>query len=96
MAAQGWVYTLRLEGGNYYVGFTNNLEHKVAQHFLGRGADWTRIWKPLEVVAVSEGGVELERAQTIALMARFGFHKVRGGGDSRALRFLRSPRSWAR
>ena len=79
MAGQGWVYTLRLDGGNWYVGWTQNLEQRICQHWLSRGADWTRIWKPLEVVAVSEGGLELEQAQTLAMMARHGWKRVRGG-----------------
>ena len=75
----GWVYTLRLEEGSFYIGFTRSLEHLIAQHFLGRGADWTRIYRPLEVVAVVQGDEELEQAQTIALMCRVGWRKVRGG-----------------
>jgi len=74
-----WVYTLKLEGGNFYVGFTRSLEYRIAQHFLGRGADWTRLYKPLEVVAAVQGDEELEQAQTIALMCRVGWRKVRGG-----------------
>ena len=56
----GFVYTLKLEAGRWYVGFTENLEQRVCQHFLGRGADWTRIWKPLSLFSVVEGGLELE------------------------------------
>ena len=33
----------------------------------------------MEVIAVSQGGQELEEAQTIALMARYGWRFVRGG-----------------
>ena len=61
------------------MGWTQHLEVRIAQHFLGRGADRTRLFKPLEVVAVSEGGQELEEAQTIALMCRHGWRYVRGG-----------------
>jgi hypothetical protein len=73
------VYTLKLEQGRYYVGWTQSLEVRIAQHFLGRGADWTRLFKPLEVIAVSQGGQDLEEAQTIAMMARYGWRFVRGG-----------------
>ena len=75
----GWVYTLKLERGSFYVGFTRNLEYRIAQHFLVRGSDWTRMFKPLEVVAVAQGDEELEQAQTLAMMCRFGWRKVRGG-----------------
>ena len=37
------------------------------------------MFKPFEVVAVTRGDEELEQAQTIALMCRVGWRKVRGG-----------------
>ena len=79
MSGPGYVYPLRLEQGRYYVGWAQSLELRIAQHFLGRGADWTRLLKPLEVFAVSQGGQDLEEAQTIAMMARYGWRVVRGG-----------------
>ena len=75
----GIVYVLKLEAGRWYCGFTENLEQRTAQHFLGRGADWTRLWKPLSLHSAVEGDTELENAQTIALMAQYGWRKVRGG-----------------
>ena len=36
------VYTLELDGGNYYVGFTDDIPKRMAEHFLGRGSRWTR------------------------------------------------------
>ena len=35
---QGHVYTLLLEGGNYYVGWSSSVENRIAQHFLGGGS----------------------------------------------------------
>ena len=40
--SDGWVYTLKLERGNFYVGSTRNLEYRIAQHSwvgarIGRG-----------------------------------------------------------
>ena len=75
----GIVYILKLEAGRWYCGYTENLEQRVAQHFLGRGADWTRIWRPLSLFSAVEGDLELENAQTVALMAQHGWRKVRGG-----------------
>ena len=59
--------------------WTQNLEVRIAQHFLGRGADWTRLFKPLEVMSVSRGCPDLEEAQAIAMMCRFGWRFVLGG-----------------
>ena len=72
-----FVYTLRLSGECWYVGMTGDLERRVSQHFLLRGSEWTKIHRPLEVVAVSRGGEDLENAQTIALM--YSWKRVRGG-----------------
>ena len=40
------VYVLELEGGNYYVGMSHNLSQRLAQHFSGNGAKWTKLHKP--------------------------------------------------
>ena len=75
----GWVYTLELEGGRYYIGYTEDLCCRIGQHFLRRGSLFTRTYKPLRVVSVVEGTKELEDAQTIALMAQHSYKVVRGG-----------------
>ena len=31
------VYVLELEGGRYYVGYTDDVPRRIAEHFLGRG-----------------------------------------------------------
>ena len=73
------VYTLELEGGNYYVGYSDDVPRRIAEHFLGRGAHWTRIHPPVKVLEVVAGNKELENAKTIALMCRRGWRSVRGG-----------------
>ena len=75
----GWVYTLELEGFKWYVGYSNDVCTRIAQHFLGRGALWTKAYKPLRVASVVEGGKDLEDPTTIGLMAQKGWRDVRGG-----------------
>ena len=75
----GWVYVLRLEDDCWYVGYSADLETRIAQHFLGRGADWTRRHVPVGVESVQRGDVHLETALTVALMAKYHWKKVRGG-----------------
>ena len=65
-----FVYTPRLSDDCWYVGMTSDLERRISQHFLLRGSEWTKIHRPLEVVSVSRGGVDLEDALTVALMCR--------------------------
>ena len=76
---EGHVYILRLEKNRYYVGFSTEVETRIASHFLGNGAVWTKNHRPLEVVSVKPGDVLLETVTTIALMATHGFENVRGG-----------------
>ena len=47
---QFWAYMLRCSDGSYYVGHTDNLEVRLAQHQAGEGADWTRRRRPVELV----------------------------------------------
>ena len=57
---QGHVYTLLLEGGNYYVGWSSAVENRIAQHFLGAGSKWTMLHKPVQVLACVAGDTRLE------------------------------------
>ena len=73
------VYTLELEGGKYYVGFTEDVPRRIAEHWLQRGSLWTRTHRPVRVLEVVPGGTDLEAAKTIALMCDKGWRNVRGG-----------------
>ena len=76
---QGHVYTLLLESGNYYVGWSSAVEYRIAQHFSGAGSKWTMQHKPLQVLACVAGDTRLEDIVTISLMSQFGWERVRGG-----------------
>ena len=79
MEKQGHVYVLELEGGNWYVGWSADIQTRIASHFLGAAAKWTQIHKPLAVHSVRPGDTLLETLTTVALMAMHGWEKVRGG-----------------
>lgn len=49
-----YVYMLRCKDGTLYTGWTNNLEHRLAQHQQGKGAKYTRGRTPLELVYYEE------------------------------------------
>ena len=76
---EGFVYTLELQDDCYYVGFSTDVETRIASHFLGRGAQWTRLHAPISVLSVRAGDEVLENAITVALMAKHGWRNVRGG-----------------
>ena len=73
------VYTLELENGNYYVGWSTDLNRRLYEHFNGAGAKWTKEHKPIRVVSVCIGDKALENEQTRNLMELYGPEKVRGG-----------------
>ena len=75
----GHVYTLLLEGDYFYVGFSAQVETRIAQHFLGTGSKWTRLHKPVQVLSCLPGDRDLESVTTIALMCKHGWERVRGG-----------------
>ena len=77
----GHVYVLGLTAGRIYVGYSDDLCCRIAQHFAGRGAVWTRRYKPLTVMEVVEGDKAMEDAKTIQHMMQLWPHwdLVRGG-----------------
>jgi hypothetical protein len=54
-SGKGMVYVLRLEEGKYYVGWTGDIRRRIEEHFDGRGASWTRLYPPLEVLLIKIG-----------------------------------------
>ena len=81
------LYTLRLDGGCWYVGVTRNPERRMRAHQNGTGAAWTRAHAPIEpnFASIRELDCEepraklLEDAETKALMLLHGVDCVRGG-----------------
>ena len=41
------IYVLRLAGGNFYIGKSNNIMSRYQDHLSGNGSDWTRKYKPV-------------------------------------------------
>jgi predicted GIY-YIG superfamily endonuclease len=71
---------LKLENDNYYVGITYNLNLRMAQHWTGQGAKWTKLHKPISIEKVIyPASIEIENQTTLELMNVYGKEKVRGG-----------------
>ena len=51
---KGWMYILRCSNGSYYIGSTNNLDLRLAQHQSGEGANHTKKFAPVELVFFEE------------------------------------------
>lgn len=83
------VYVLILENGKYYVGFSNQVNLRIAAHFSGEGSRWTKLHKPIGIHKVCLGGRDVESRVTLETMVEFGWENVRGAGWCRPV--MRSP-----
>jgi len=74
------IYVLRLEGGHYYVGKSEDIEKRYVQHVNGSGSAWTRRWSPISILKTYTNVSHFEEDKvTKELMAKYGIDKVRGG-----------------
>jgi len=46
------IYILKLEGGNYYVGKSDNPAQRFIQHINGEGAGWTKKYRPIKLLNI--------------------------------------------
>ena len=74
------IYILRLQGGKYYVGKTENVMQRYADHMRGAGAAWTRKYKPTDILKVIENASPFDEDRYVKeYMKRYGIDNVRGG-----------------
>ena len=75
------VYVLKLEQDKYYVGWSGRKDlSRIEEHFSGKGAQWTKRYKPIRLVHIIPDGTMLdEEAVTLWLAFEKGFGNVRGG-----------------
>jgi WD40 repeat protein/predicted GIY-YIG superfamily endonuclease len=80
-----FIYILLLEQGNYYVGYSINVERRFREHKNGQGSAWTQLHPPLCIAlqypAGRHPGLE-EDMQVKSLMLQYGIDRVRGGSYS--------------
>jgi predicted GIY-YIG superfamily endonuclease len=74
------IYVLRLEGGRYYVGKSDNVMNRYQQHLNGSGSAWTKKYKPVSLEKIIENVSSFEEDKiTKEYMYKYGIDKVRGG-----------------
>lgn len=74
------IYILRLEGGKYYVGKSEDVINRYQQHMNGSGSSWTRKYKPISLEKTIENASPFEEDKiTKEYMAKYGIDNVRGG-----------------
>lgn len=81
--AQTFVYVLLLQGNYIYVGQSTDIKRRVAQHFSGNGASFTKRHKPIRQlprlgVINGVGGDSAEREEVLLQMKKNGPLRVRG------------------
>ncbi len=75
-----FIYSLRLANDRYYIGKSTNPARRIEEHFIGEGALFTKIHKPLEVLGVIRNADEFDEDKYVKIfMAKYGIDKVRGG-----------------
>lgn len=76
------LYILKLQDDKYYIGITLNLNQRLSQHFSGEGSQFTKKYKPLEVLKViynDDINEDYENKLTLEYMQKYGWENCRGG-----------------
>lgn len=90
-----YVYLLRCTDGSYYVGQTDDLSKRMAEHEAGEGGDWTARRLPVELAWSESFGARDEAREAERQIKGWGRAKkealVRGDWDAIAL-LAKKPR----
>ena len=75
------IYILKCEDDKYYVGkIASNVWKRIKQHFDGKGAKWTKKYKPIDIVDIRRGLTDRDESKiTLDFMKSHQIHNVRGG-----------------
>ncbi len=74
------IYILKLKGGNYYVGKTDNVEKRFIDHMSGNGSVWTKKYKPICIDKIIKNCSKYDKDRYVKeYMEKYGIDKVRGG-----------------
>ncbi|VDB01052.1 Type I restriction-modification system, specificity subunit S, partial [Olavius algarvensis spirochete endosymbiont] len=55
-------YVIECDDGSYYIGQTDNLKRRWREHLSGKGAQWTKTHKPLQIAHFEENSSREEAA----------------------------------
>jgi len=74
------IYILKLVGGRYYVGKTEQVMKRYGEHLNGSGSAYTRKYKPIAIHKTIENASPFDEDRYVKeYMAKYGIEKVRGG-----------------
>ena len=74
------LYILKCTNNKYYIGKSRDFCKRLIQHSNGKGAEWTKKYKPIQVeeIYISNNGYD-EDDLTLKTMKKYGIKNVRGG-----------------
>jgi len=74
------IYVLKLQGGKYYVGKSNDVIGRYQQHVNGQGSAWTKKHKPMSLLECKSDMSPFEEDKVVKeYMSKYGIDNVRGG-----------------
>jgi hypothetical protein len=74
------IYILKLQGGRYYVGKTDNVMKRYQEHLNRSGSSWTRKYKPIAIEKTIPNASPFDEDKWVKIyMDKHGIDKVRGG-----------------
>lgn len=77
------IYILKLRDGKYYVGKTDNVEHRFEQHLEGKGSAWTKKYSPIKIEKTIPNASPFDEDRYVKeYMSKHGVENVRGGAYS--------------
>lgn len=81
------LYALKLQDDCWYIGMSFNPDKRYLKHCKGKGAQFTKLHRPIEIFEVRDTGLYtqdevalLEDDMTLQYARQYGVDKVRGGG----------------
>ena len=80
-----FIYILKLRRDKYYIGKSKaktlkGVKTRIQKHFDGKGAVWTKLYTPLEIIEIKEDQNVLDEDKwTKFYMMKYGISNVRGG-----------------
>lgn len=88
-----FVYILRCSDGSYYVGHTDDLEHRLALHASGALGGYTASRRPVTLAFASEEGTRIDALERELQIKRWSRAKKEAliAGDFERLRQLSRP-----
>lgn len=78
------IYVLQLKKNKLYVGKARDVRNRIAEHFEGKGSDFTKEYRPIDIISVYKSSSRFdEDNETKRIMKKYGVKNVRGGSYNR-------------